>query len=141
MKTPWHLWLIGILALLWNAGGAFDFVMTFTRNESYMSSFTPEQLDFFTGFPKWVIACWAVAVWGALLGSILLLLRSGHAVFVFALSILGMAGTIVYSHVLSGVDYIKLIGTGPLWFSVAIAVVAILLYLYARAMRQRKVLS
>jgi hypothetical protein len=26
--TPWHLWLVGVLALLWNSFGAFDYVMT-----------------------------------------------------------------------------------------------------------------
>ena len=25
-KTPWHLWLVGLLALIWNAYPAYDFV-------------------------------------------------------------------------------------------------------------------
>ena len=36
--------------------GAFDYVMTETRNEAYMAEFTPEQLEFFYGFPAWMIA-------------------------------------------------------------------------------------
>ena len=60
--TPWHLWLVGVLALLWNSVGAFDYVMTETRNASYLSSFTPEQLAYFYGFPMWVVATWALAV-------------------------------------------------------------------------------
>lgn len=47
-STPWHLWLIGVVALLWNAMGAFDYVMTQTRNDAYTSNFTAEQLAFFT---------------------------------------------------------------------------------------------
>ena len=35
--TPWHLWLVGVLATIWNSGGAVDYTMTQTRNESYMS--------------------------------------------------------------------------------------------------------
>ncbi len=46
-STPWHLWVIGIVALVWSALGAMDYVMTQTRNEAYMSGFTPEQLSFF----------------------------------------------------------------------------------------------
>ena len=57
-RTPWHLWVIGVVALLWNAMGALDYVMTQTRNEEYMSNFTPEQLSFFYGFPAWVDAAW-----------------------------------------------------------------------------------
>lgn len=32
MRAPWHLWLIGIIAVLWHAGGAFDYLMTQTNN-------------------------------------------------------------------------------------------------------------
>ena len=28
MKTPWHIWVVGIFALLWNAFGALDYVLT-----------------------------------------------------------------------------------------------------------------
>ena len=34
---PKHLWIVGILSLLWNAMSAFDYKMTQTKNESYMA--------------------------------------------------------------------------------------------------------
>ena len=43
-RPPWHLWLIGVLALAWNGAGAVDYVMTKTRNAAYLGSFTPEQI-------------------------------------------------------------------------------------------------
>jgi hypothetical protein len=61
-KTPMHLWIIGILSLLWNAVGAFDYSATQLRLESYMSQFTAEQLEFFYGFPAWTKAFWAIAL-------------------------------------------------------------------------------
>ena len=48
--TPWHLWVVGVVGLLWSAMGALDYVMTQTKNKSYMSNFTPEQLEFFMDF-------------------------------------------------------------------------------------------
>lgn len=51
-KAPLHLWVVGVLALVWNLIGAMDYVMTQMRNENYMSAFTPEQLDFFTAFHR-----------------------------------------------------------------------------------------
>jgi hypothetical protein len=36
-RIPWHLWLVGILGLLWESVGAFDYLMAQTQNESYMS--------------------------------------------------------------------------------------------------------
>lgn len=140
MKTPWHLWIIGIVSLLWNAGGAFDFTMTQTRNPGYMSSFTPDQMTYFYGFPFWVVLSWGLGVWAAVLGSVLLLGRSRHAVMVFALSFLGMVATSIYSYLLSGADIGVLIGPLAIWFSVLVIVVGALLIIFARAMRQRGVL-
>jgi hypothetical protein len=36
MRTPVHLWIVGILSLLWNAMGCFDYVMTRMRNTDYL---------------------------------------------------------------------------------------------------------
>ena len=141
MKTPWHLWVVGIVSLLWNAGGAFDYVVTETGNQAYLSNFTPDQLEYFNSFPAWMVAAWATAVWGGVLGSVLLLMRSGLAVLIFALSLLGMVAAMLYSFVLSGVDYLGLMGAAAGWFSLAIAVVAVLLFIYARRMRQAGVLG
>ena len=46
-RTPMHLWIVGVLALLWNFMGAFDYLATQLKLESYMSNFTQEQLDYF----------------------------------------------------------------------------------------------
>ena len=54
-QIPWHLWVVGVVALLLSAMGALDYVMTQTKNDSYMSNFTPERLEFFYGFPAWVV--------------------------------------------------------------------------------------
>src|SRR3546814_13177448 len=85
-KTPVHLWAVGVLSLLWNAVGAFDYMMTKLGNADYLSAFTPEQIAYFQGFPLWANIGWAFGVWGSVLGSILLLARSRHAVTAFARS-------------------------------------------------------
>ncbi len=140
MKTPWHLWLIGFVTLLWNMGGAFDYLMIKARADWYVGQLTPDQLSYFLGFPGWVGACWALAVWGGVLGSALLLARSGYAVLMFSLSFLGMLGTFVYGLFLSGVSMVALIGVQAAFVSYGIVGVGLLLVLYARAMRQQGVL-
>lgn len=137
--TPWHLWAIGAVSLLWNAGGAFDYVMTQTRNEEYMSAFTAEQLHFFFGLPSWVVSTWAIAVWGSILGSILLLLRRQLAVWVFLASLVAMALTAIHNYGLS--NGMEVIGdTFSLVFTAAIFLIGLLLFLYARAMQKRNIL-
>ena len=97
-KAPWHLWVIGVIALLWNAVGAWDYLMTQTQNEAYMESFTPEQLEFFYGFPAWLVSFWAIAVWGGVLGAVLLFLRKKLAAPVLLVSFVCMTVTVSYTH-------------------------------------------
>ena len=139
-QTPWHLWVISGLAVLWNAMGAFDYVMTQTGNEAYMSGFTPEQLAFFYAFPPWVVAAWAIAVWGGVLGALLLLLRRRLAVSVFLISLVAMVITTFHNYFLS--NGMEVSGDAfSLIFTAAIFLIALALFLYARAMHKRNVLD
>ena len=139
VRTPWHLWVIGVIAVLWNAIGAFDYVMTETKNAAYMSGFPPEQLAWFYGLPMWVIAAWAIAVWGGVLGSVLLLLRRRLAVPVFLVSLAGLVITTFHNYVLSnGLEIFP--DTFSRVFTAVIFAIAVALFFYARAMRERGVL-
>lgn len=134
-KAPWHLWVVGILAVLWNAVGVLDYLMTETRNASYMSVFTPEQLAYFNGLPKWIIATWAIGVWGGLLGSLLILLQRRRAVQVLTVSLLSAAVTFFYNFVLS--DGLRVMGgAAALLMPAVVIVVAILLLIYSRQAAQ-----
>lgn len=138
-RKPWHLWVVGIVSLLWNVMGVVDYLMTETRNEAYMAKFTQEQLDYFYEFPAWAVSTWAIAVWGGLLGSVLLLLARRLATPVFLVSLIAMILTTVYSYGFSnGLEVMG--GVGPALFSAVIFVISVLLWLYARAMGRRGVL-
>lgn len=141
-RTPAHLWIVGLLSLLWNAFGAYDYTMTRTRNIDYLSSMPgvdgEEMLAYIDGFPLWAEIGWGFGVWGAILGSILLLMRSRYAVWSFAVSLAGAAVSFAY----------QLTSTAPAgtedgmmafvpWIILAIALA---LFLYARAMSGRRVL-
>ncbi len=137
--TPWHLWLVGTLAVMWNSVGVFDFVMTETQNASYMSAFTPEQLAYFHGFPVWVVVVWGVAVWGGLLGSVLLLLRMRLAVPVFGVSLATLLLTSYHNFVLT--DGLAIMGgAGALIFTTVIFVIAVALLVYATSLTRKGVL-
>jgi hypothetical protein len=88
-RTPAHLWIVGILALLWSAFGCFDYLMTVTANQTYLGKMPADQITYMNALPSWLTAFWAVGVWGGLVGSILLLMRSRYSVWAFALSLIG----------------------------------------------------
>lgn len=136
--VPKHLWIVGGLALLWNAVGAFDYLATQLRWQFYMSQFSPEQLEYFYGFPAWTVSAWALAVWGGVAGSAGLLLRRRWSVWIFGLSLVGMAATTVYSYGMS--EGAEMMGTGGVVFTGVIAVVAAFLFLYARRLAAAGVL-
>ena len=139
-KTPWHLWVIGVMGLLWSAMGAMDYFMTQSRNENYMSAFTPEQLSFFYELPTWTVATWAIGVWGGVLGAIFLLLRKRIAVRIFLASFIAMIITAFQNYVLSnGMDVMG--DAFSLIFTAIIFLAALGLYLYSKAMLRRGVLS
>ncbi|WP_325544101.1 hypothetical protein [Sphingopyxis sp.] len=131
-KTPRHLWAVGVVSLLWNAFGAFDYVMTKLRDPGYMAAFTPEQQQYFYSFPLWANVGWALGVWGSVLGSILLLMRSRHAVTAFLLSLAGLALSIIYQFGMHYGDLERMFGMFPMVFTAVIVVIVIALYLYAR---------
>jgi hypothetical protein len=133
-KTPWHLWTIGVGSLLWNAMGGVDYTMTHLHNAAWMQQFTADQVSYFNNFPIWATSCWAFGVWGAIAGSVLLLMRSRWAVHAFTVSLLGLIGSHIYqfgSKVPDGWNTAS--GT---WFAVVLAVVAVGLLFYASRMHR-----
>ncbi len=136
---PWHLWVVGIASLLWNAIGAADYVMTKLHSAPYLAMFTPVEMAWIEGFPFWASAAWALGVWGAVAGSLLLLARSHWAVTGFALSLIGIFGTTLHQYILSDMPpSFRTFGTAL--FSVTLWIVAIALYVYARRLQARGVL-
>jgi hypothetical protein len=88
-RAPAHIWIIGILSLLWSAFGCFDYFMTNTKNHAYLAQLPTDQLAYMDSLPAWLTGFWALGVWGGLAGSVLLLMRSRYAVWMFALSLIG----------------------------------------------------
>ncbi|MEQ1548027.1 MAG: hypothetical protein ABL918_05185 [Chakrabartia sp.] len=138
MKTPWHIWVVGVASLFWNAMGGVDYTMTHLHNTAWLAQLTPEQIAYINSFPAWATACWAFGVWGAVVGSVLLLLRSRWAVAAFAASLLGLIGSHIFQFGSKGPDGWNTMSDTI--FASILAIVAIALLWYARVMRRHGVL-
>jgi len=114
-KVPAPGWFtaVAIIALLWNLLGVAAYLMT-TLAPKLM---TPEMLDALpeadraateasmaqlAATPGWVTGAFAVAVFGGLIGSILLLMKKNLAVPILALSLLAVLVQNSYALFLSG---------------------------------------
>ena len=141
-RAPWHLWVVGVLSLLWNAFGAYDYVMSVTRGEAYWreAGMTQVMIDYYNAMPTWMYVPWTLGVWGAVLGSILLLLRRRLAVPAFAVSLLGAVVSLLYGAVIDKAPAPPPEMAVMAYMPYVIAVVAALLLWYAWAMARRGLL-
>ncbi len=139
-KTPWHLWLVGVVALLFNSIGVFDFVMSRAQGEGYMaqSGMNPGQIAHYQAMPMWMIVVWAIGVFTAFLASILLLGRKRFAFPIFVLSLAAFLLNLTYTYIMT--DGGRVMGQQMAIASAVIAAVLVFLAWYSRTMIGRRVL-
>ena len=128
------------MAVLFNAIGVVDFVMSHAQGAKYLASagFTPEQIAHYLQMPAWMTAVWAIGVFGAFGASLLLLARRKLAWPVFAISLAAFLVSLLYTYVLTNGGAIM--GQQMAITSAVIAGLLVLFSLYARAMGARGVL-
>ena len=129
--APTHLWVVGVISLLWNAIGAYLYLQANFDEAAVLATMPPEMQEYAANMPIWAHVGWALGIWGSVAGSILLLARSRHAVTAFILSFVGAAVSYL-AQALAGV-----LTVGPL---VMILGAIALQWFYAHWMRQRGVL-
>ena len=137
-KPPRHFWPVAGLSLLWNMFGAYDWLMTNSRNAAYVAQFPPEFMQYVDAMPYWALGFWVLGVWAAVLGSVLLLLRSRFAVHAFAASLIGLAASTVYQA--SGALPEAMVTGSMIGMTLVIWIGAIALLWYAVRMRGKGVL-
>ena len=136
-RTPASLWIVGLLATVWNGFGAYDYLMTRMRDMDYLTAQLPAtdanaMLAYIDSFPVWAQIGWGMGVWFGLLGSLLLLARSRWAVTSFLLSLVGMA--LSFGYQFTHPSDLAATHEGAMAFMpYVIVVVGIVLLLYARS--------
>lgn len=145
-KTPTHLWIVGILSLLWNGFGALDYTMTQIRNAGWIETMMPDvdpQIvwGWMDSAPVYMDIFWALGVWFAVIGSVLLLMRKALAVPAFALSLIGALGGFLTGLLGAGNRPEELGGSGFDVVMLTVVVIAFALLGYARKQKANGVLA
>lgn len=135
-RTPWHLWVVGPVTLLFNLLGITSY-LTVKLGMMAEAGMTPTQIAFMESYPAWATTVWALGVWGAFAGSLLLLLRSRWAVAAMMVALIGLVGvTVAELFVLTVPPDMQT----PIGLRAAIWLVTLFLLLYARRMAAAGVL-
>lgn len=84
-KAPWHLPVIGAIAVLWGLLGVFDLLAMITRFAPYMNQMPDLTREFLYDLPIGVIALRAIAVFATLAGAVYIIRKRLLAVRILAL--------------------------------------------------------
>ena len=129
------------MAVLFNAMGCLDFVMTQSGNSAYLEAngFTHTQIDFLFSYPWWAVVIWGTAVWATMLGAVCLLAGKQWASTAYSIGLTAYIIAMIRQYGFS--DFTQHFPEGEYQvMSVIIFVLIIGQLLYAQAMRRTRVL-
>lgn len=134
--APWHLWVVGVLALLWNGSGTVTILMA---QMGMLANLSEEEAAYYAAQPLWLAILVDIALFTSIAAAIALLMRHRVAVTLFGVSLVAIFITDVWELV-TGTGQM-LASTGAMIVTALIFVIAVLELVYARAMKSRGVLS
>jgi hypothetical protein len=135
-RSPWHLWAIAILTLLWNGSGAYTIMMA---QAGRLLDVDANEAAYYAAQPLWFVVATDLALLVPLAAAVALLLRSRMAAWLFALSLIVFVVNNAYD--VAAKTSLVLVDRGWLLSTTIIAVIAVLQLAYAWAMKTRAVLQ
>ena len=130
-KPPIWYWIVSVIALLWNGAGVNFYLQQAYDTESHRAMYnTPELLEMVNNTPSWVIAAFAIAVFGGALGCIALLLRKKWAKPILILSLIGIIVQMIYNVFMSGA--MEVYGPGAIAMPVMTLLIGIFLVWFSK---------
>jgi hypothetical protein len=107
--------------------------------DAFKAMYTEEQLAIITSAPSWVIAVFAIAVFGGLLGSLALLLRKKIAIVLFIVSLIGIIAQMY--HNLFVIDSVAIYGPGAAIMPIMVIAFALFLLWFSKFSDKKNWLS
>lgn len=133
-------WIIGVIALIWNGIGVFNYLMQAFKTEASTAELSAEQIAFMDGLPAWMTALFAIAVFAGVIGCIALLMRKKIAVMLFVVSFL--SATLMQLYWLFGTNAIEVFNESmPYLMPILIIVISAFLVWYSKDQKKKGVLS
>ena len=128
-------WIIAVISLIWNGLGAFQYLGYATMKDEMLAVMPEARQAVMTALPTWYTAVFAVAVWFAVLASILLLARKKWAVPLFLISLLAVVVQMVYW--LFGTNAMEAFGSTAPIMPVVVIILALVFYLYSKSAKAK----
>ena len=133
VKPPVWYWVVSVVAVLWNALGAMNYLMQAMMTEEMIAALPEDQQGYYENIPAWATAGFAIAVWIGLLASIMLLLRKRIALMLLVISFVGVIVQQIYWVFLSGMP----ISGGQVVLPISVFLFGLALILMAKNAKDR----
>ncbi len=130
---PWHLPVIGWLALIWTVLNAADYLLTQYEVARFLDLFPAPLVDYFLALPLWLDILWALGVWAGLAGALCILLRAEAAALLMGIAAVAFLGLTVGLVFLAIPPIDRVTGPAGIWVMAASTGIYALFWLYARA--------
>ncbi len=122
-RSPRSFWVVSALGLIWNAFGVYLYVLARLDPDLALTGASPAMREYVLSQPLWANIGYSLGIWGSFLGSVAMLLRSRHAVSLFAISL----GGAIASHTGQAIA-----GVMPLGLATLIILIILFLMQYSR---------
>lgn len=129
-KPSTSFWVISVIALLWNLMGAKAYLDQAYVTDSFKAMYNEEQLKMIAEAPSWATGAFAIAVFGGVLGCILLLMRKQLAKTIFVISLIGILVQMYYNFFV--IDSMAVYGPGALVMPIMVILFALFLIWYSK---------
>lgn len=133
------LWIIAVLALLWNLLGLAMFVMQVTMSPAALAALPAAQREIQAATPAWLTIAFGLAVVSGVLGAAGLLLRRRWAVAMFTLSLVALVVQVLGTYLVTPAWAAS--GAAGLGMPVVLLLIAVALLAYARHAAGRRWLA
>lgn len=130
---------IAIFAIIWNIIGVAFFFMHTTISDESLGDLPENVQAIYNNIPLWKNIAYAVAVFGGLIGSVLLFLRKKLAVPILTLSLIGIIISFYYDFFAT--KLIDIYGNGAIAMPLIIFIIGIFLAWYSKKLNGFKFLN
>lgn len=129
-KPTTLFWVIGIMALIWNAMGVMAYISQAYMTDEMKAALPEAERALYENVPSWVTAAFAIAVFGGVLGAILLLMKKKLAKVVFLISLIGIVAQMSYNFFMSKAA--EVYGPGGMVMPIMVIIIGVFLLQYAK---------
>lgn len=133
--VPVWFWIVAIVALIWNLMGAMAYIDQMSMTPEVLAALPDEQRVLYETVPAWATGAFAIAVFGGVLGCLLLLLKKKLAITLFIISLLGVLVQMFHSFFMT--NSFEVFGPGGLIMPIMVIIIAILLIWFSKTAKTK----